>query len=229
MSAPLQLLDPAARPVIVAYLAEVEAGLPCGRSARAGILAEVADGLVDAVQAQSNNGAAPAAAARVAVAGFGDPQVLAAALAGELAGLAAHRVGLALVATGPVVGAVWVAAYAARSGQGWWEQLPELWSAIPIYALILAVVVPAAVLAAVSGAGRLPIWVPVSSRHAASAALVAAIGCVLGDAVLLTGLALSAESGWNVLALAAGVVSLVRLSGAAAASRRCARLRAAAS
>lgn len=116
MSAPLQLLDPAARPVIVAYLAEVEAGLPCGRSARAGILAEVADGLVDAVQAQSNNGAAPAAAARVAVAGFGDPQVLAAALAGELAGLAAHRVGLALVATGPVVGAVWVAAYAARSG-----------------------------------------------------------------------------------------------------------------
>jgi len=228
MSAPVQLLDPAARPVIVAYLTDLAAGLPCGRSTQGAMIAEVGDGLVDAVQAHVAVGAGPAAAAAAAVAEFGDPRSLAAGLAGELAGSAAHRIGLALVATGPIVGSVWVAAFAARSGLGWWEQLATLWQAIPMYALIVAVAAPAAVLAAVLGAGQLPGWVSIDRRSAAGAALVATVGCVAGDAVLLTGLAVSADTGWTVLAWAAAAVSLVRLSGAAAAGRRCERLRAAA-
>jgi hypothetical protein len=228
VSPPLELVDPAARPVIVEYLAGLAAGLPCGRSARAAIVAEVGDGLVDAVQAHLDEGVAPGVAARAAVAEFGDPRILAAGFARELAGAAAHRVGLALVATGPVVGSVWVAAYAARSGLSWWAQLGVLWSAIPVYGLILAVAVPAALLAVGAGSGRLPGCVPIGTRGAAIAALVASVGCVAGDATLLTGLAVSAGSGWTLLGWVAGAISVVRLSGAFAAGRRCARLRAAA-
>jgi hypothetical protein len=224
----LHVLDPAARPAIAGYLADLAAGLPCGGSARAAIVAEVGDGLVDAVQARVDKGVAPIVAARIAVAEFGDARSLAAGFASELAAAAAHRIGLGLVVSGPVVGTVWVAAYAARSGLGWWEQLAALRSALPVYALILAVTVPAAVLAAVAGSGRLSCSVPVGMRGAAGAALVAAVGCVAGDAALLTSLAVSAGSGWTALAWAGGAVSAMRLSGAAVAGRRCARLRAAA-
>jgi hypothetical protein len=225
----LHVLDPAARPLIVAYLAELAAGLPCGRSARAAIVAEVGDGLVDAVQARVDTGMAPVVAARLAVGEFGDARSLASGFAGELAGVAAHRIGLGLVVSGPVVGMVWVAAYAARSRLGWWDQLAALRLALPVYALILAVTVPAAMLAAVAGSGRLSGWLPVRMRGAAAgAALVAAVGCVAGDAALLTSLAVSAGSGWTALAWGGGAASALRLSGAAAAARRCARLRAAA-
>lgn len=228
VSAPLDSIDLAARPIVVAYLDELAAGLPCSRSARAAILDEVGDGLVEAVTASSEAGLSPAVAARTAVAQFGAPPVLAAGFAAELAGVAAHRVGLALIGTGPIVGAVWLAAFSARSGLTWWHQLMTLWSTVPAYALILALAVPAALVAAAAGSGRLPDWAGLGSKGAAGAAMIAATGCVIGDASLLTGLAASAGSGWSALAWGAAGLSLVRLSSVAAAGRRCARLRSAA-
>jgi hypothetical protein len=228
LTPPLHLLDPSARPVVEAYLGALESGLPCGRTARRMIVAEVGDGLVDAVRAHAKGGLPPAVAAQAAVAAFGDPRRLAGAFARELVATAATRTGIALVTSGPAVGAVWVAAFAARSGTSWFAQLSAVWSAIPTYPLILAVTVPAAIVAAVAGSGRLPAPALIGTRAAAVAALVATGGCVVGDATLFVGLVSSGGSGWPVLVWLACAASMVRLSVAAAAGRRCARLHAAA-
>ncbi|MBA3338942.1 MAG: hypothetical protein H0T54_04205 [Geodermatophilaceae bacterium] len=224
----LELVDPAVRPVISAYLDDLASRLPCGRSAKAAIIAEVGDGLIDAVAAKSDAGIEPTDAARAAIIDFGGARVLAREFATELAGAVSNRVGLVLLATGPAVGSVWVAAFAARSGIGWWQQLPAMWAAMPVYALILAVAVPAALLSAVAGSRRLHGRVHLDGRRAAGAALIATSGCVVGDAVLLIAWSVSAQSEWTVLAWTACAISLVRLSCAVVAGRRCAMLRAAA-
>jgi hypothetical protein len=222
--------DPGASAVVRAYLARLGAGLAGGRRARASILAEVADGLVEAVEAHVRRGLAPEAAARRAVDEFGDPATLAAQFAAEQAGTTAHRVGLGLVTTGPVVGTVWLAALADRNGLGWWEQLHGLAATLPAYPMILAVAVPSAVLAAVTGAGPLARRLAVTPRRAAAAAMLAAGATVVGDSTLLAGLLLAAAggAGLSLLAAAAGAVSLTRLTLAGGAARRCAALRAAA-
>lgn len=68
-------LEPAARPVVHGYLRELSAALPVSRRVRAAILAEVADGLVEEVNATRVRD--PAAAARAALLAFGNPRDLA--------------------------------------------------------------------------------------------------------------------------------------------------------
>jgi hypothetical protein len=222
-------LAPAARPVVEEYLAQFLQALPGSRRARAAILAEITDGLLAEIEEHQVRGTPPARAAELAVAEFGDPRELAAGFALELAGVTAHRLGLALMLTGPLVGLTWVATFASHSGLGWRDELFAIWSASPAYALVLFLVVPAAVLAT-AGTGPAARHVPVSPRLAAAAASFAGAGCVVGDATLIAGLALATARGaapsW--LAAAAVGVSIVRLTVAAAAARRCALLRAAA-
>lgn len=222
------LLDPAARPVIAAYLDTLSAALPLSNRARTAIAAEIADGLVESTDAQIAAGMSPDTAARAAVAEFGDPVELAAGLCTELAGQTAHHVGRWLVATGPVVGAAWVAAYAARAGVSWPKQIPAMWTAVPFLAVVLAVAAPAAVLAAASGAGWLSRRLRIDPRAAAGIAITAGIGCVAGDSALLTALALSVGTGWTALAVPAAAASLLRLTLTGVAAHRCAALRAAA-
>lgn len=225
----LESVDPAVRPVIAGYLDDLDSRLPpCGRSVRSAIIAEVGDGLIDTVTAKAAAGMEPTDAAQATVVEFGSPRVLAHGFAAELAGASANRVGLLLLATGPVIGSIWVGAFAARSGIGWWQQLPALWSTMPVYVLILAVAVPAAMLSATAGTGRLHGRVRLHGRRAAGAAMIAAASCVVADSVLLVAWATSAESQWTVLAWTACAISLVRLSCAGLAARRCAMLRAAA-
>ncbi|GAA1027962.1 hypothetical protein GCM10009557_11280 [Virgisporangium ochraceum] len=223
-------IDPAARSSIGTYLDELARGLPGSRRARNAILAEVGDGLADTVETHRARGATPDEAARAAVAEFGSPRALAAHFATELAGATAHRVGLALICTGPVVGLVWLAAFIARGdGLDWRSDLGALLSSIPTYAVVLALVMPAAFLAT-AGGGVSARRLPIGPRLAAAAASVAAIGCVAGDATLITGVLVStvrtADASW--LAVAAVLVSGVRLTLAGFAARRCATLRAAA-
>jgi hypothetical protein len=214
---------------IAAYLAAVDRGVPAGRRARRAIVTELADGLACSVQAHVDAGLPADEAAVAAVAEFGDPRELAANFAHQLAGSTAHRTGLALVVTGPMVGLTWVAAYAAHSGAGWREQIAAVLTAVPSLAVILVVVVPAAIVAA-AGAGRLARRVPVAARAAATAAVLAAFGCVAGDAMLLSTAVVTAlhRPSWTVLVGVAVGVSTVRLAAAATAGRRCALLRAAA-
>lgn len=229
IGAALPRLAPAARPAVEQYLAEFERALPGSRRAKAAIVAEIGDGLLAGIEEHEDRGAAPAHAAELAVAEFGDPRDLAADFAAELAGATAHRVGLALVGTGPVVGLIWLATFAAGSGLSWRDEVASIWSAIPAYTFVLLLVVPAAMLAT-AGAGPAARRLRVDPRLAAAAASFAAAGCVVGDATLITGLvavsAHRAAPSW--LAAAAVCVSVIRLSIAAAAARRCALLRAAA-
>ena len=88
VTAVLDDLEPAARPVVAGYLRELSAALPVSRRVRAAILAEVADGLVEEVNATRVQD--PAAAARAALLVFGNPRDLAAQFARELTGIAAH-------------------------------------------------------------------------------------------------------------------------------------------
>jgi hypothetical protein len=96
---------------IRAYLARLDAGLPGGKATDR-VLAEVEDGLRCAVEDHVRRGVRPERAIDLALTEFGDAAGLAAELAPVLVAGEAHRDGLALLATGPVIGAGWLAAAA---------------------------------------------------------------------------------------------------------------------
>lgn len=221
-------MDAAATAVIGRYLSALDAALPGGRRARREFLTEIADGLACAVTDAGERGVSAHDAATAAVRECGDPHTVAMAFAGRLGPAVAHRLGIGLVLAGPFIGLIWVSAYAS-DGPGWPARIAQVLSTMPQYPLILAVTVPAA-LVATTGAGRAARYLTVPSRRVTGAALVAAIGCVAGDLSLLTMsvtdhlLAAHGPVGLVVLAVTA---SLVRLSVAAWAGRRITGLRAA--
>jgi hypothetical protein len=222
-------VDPAARPVLDAYIADLAQRLPGSRHARTAILTEIGDGLAETVAKHQARGSCPANAATAAVSEFGDAHRLAAGLATELAGLTARRVGLTLLATGPLVGLIWLAAFVARAdGNGWRAQLVALMSDVPVFPILLVLVVPMAVLATTAG-GRAARLLPFDPRQAAAVACLAAMGCIVCDVSLMAALVASTARGGDAswLAAVALAVSGVRLTLAAVAARRCTVLRAA--
>jgi hypothetical protein len=208
--------------VVSDYLFRLAGALPSNGRLRRGVLAEVGDGIACAVESRVAAGERPADAARAAVAELGRPEGLAADLAAELAPLSAHRTGLLLLVGGPVVGMAWIAA---RSpALDWWDRAEQALRAVPAYPVLLALAVPAA-LVAVVGAGPLCRRWPRLGSASVPAALFAGLACVAGDALLLAvaGLAMAADP-WLLLAVGA---STIRLILASVAVGRVARLRAA--
>jgi hypothetical protein len=181
----------------------------------------LADGLTCAVDVRLDRGATRPDAVAAAIAEFGPPAVVAAAFARELLIESARRAGLALLGGGPVVGVLWVLA-APGTGLAWPQRILATLAAVPGYPLVLALVVPAAVVT-VAAAGRLG---PRLRLPAVAAVQVAIIGCIAGDVLLLSTVLHAAPTGWA--ATAAAAASGVRLTAAALAWRRVARLRAAA-
>jgi hypothetical protein len=220
-------LTPAAIDIVSRYLAELESHLPAGRRVRKEILVEIADGLTCAIEEHLRAGQSAEAAARAAMAEFGDSRMVAVAFSRQLAATAAHRLGAGLVLTGPLVGLTWVAAFA-TAGLNWSSQIVNVLSAMPQYPLILAVTVPAAIVA-ITGSGWAARHLVVPPRVVAGAAIVAAIGCVAGDLSLLStavlGRNLIAAGPASLIALAIAA-SVIRLSAAGWAGRRIGRLRA---
>ena len=219
----LASLDPAARRVLGGYLAELAAGLAGPRAIRAGIVAEVADGLAEATAVHQARGLRPAAAAEAAVAEFGDARVAAAGFGTELAAATGRRVGLGLLASGPLVGLTWLAMAAASAAGPAPEPPAGLAVVAVVFAVVLAVAVPAAVVS-VLGTGRLSRWLPTGPRVAPTAAGLAAALCVVGDLALLSGLlAWAVTLGGLVwpLAATAGAASASRLTLAGRAVGRC--------
>jgi hypothetical protein len=220
--------DPAAMLVLANYLSELDSRLPAGRRARRQILDEISDGLACAIEEQMVAGTPAVQATRAALAEFGDPRALAMAFSRQRAPAAAHRLGTGLIFTGPVVGFVWLAAYA-TTGPDWQSRVASLLSAIPQFPFILAITVPSAMIA-VTGAGRASRYIATSRRLATGAALVAATGCVAGDLSLLSatilGRGLASPGPTNLLVVAA-IASVIRLNAAGWAGLRIARLRAA--
>jgi hypothetical protein len=216
-------LDAGARRVLDGYLADLEAALVGPTSARAAIVAEVADGLTEATAAHQRRGMAPTDAAGAATAEFGGAQLLAAGFGGELAAQTGRRVGLGLLVSGPLVGLTWLAAVLTNAGTVG-QRPPAGLVLVPLlFAAVLAVAVPAAVVS-VLASGRLSRWLPTSPRVAPAAAGLAAALCVAGDLLLLAGLL-----AWTVtlgglawpLAVMAATASAMRLILAGRAVRRC--------
>lgn len=217
--------------VIEAYLHEVDTKLVGPAPARGDIIAELRDGLSAAVETHLEEDACdPAEAARLAVREFGLPSLVAAGFSAELAARQARRVGLGLMASGPLVGGVWLAALGTWPSTLLRGHLSQGWSIAPLYGVILAVAVPAAVLAVVA-TGPLERWMPELPRLAPSAAALGAGACVAGDLTLLLMFAASpmpvaTGAPWPLLLALAPLVSLARLVGASQGLRHCLALRA---
>jgi hypothetical protein len=216
-------LDPAARRVLEGYLAELTAGLVGPRATRTGILFEVVDGLAQATAAHQARGVPPSAAARAAVADFGDARQVAAGFGTELAAATGRRVGLGLLASGPLVGLTWLAMAAASAAAPGPEPSTGLAVVVAVFGVVLAVAVPAAVIS-VLATGRLGRRLPAGPRTAPTAAGLAAGLCVAGDLLLLSGLvAWAVALGGLVwpLAVTAAAASITRLTLSGRALGRC--------
>ena len=122
--------DPAPVQSIESYLSQVTAALPGPARARAGIVAELRGGLLDATDAHGRAGLAPPAAAQAAVAEFGHPAQVAAAFGPGLAATQARHVAATLLVTGPLVGLLWAAA-ARASHIGVHDAPPWQWAGTP--------------------------------------------------------------------------------------------------
>jgi hypothetical protein len=208
-------LTPAARRVLQGWLHQLDAALPAPARLRARIVAELDDGLHSAAEHHLDDGTDSVAAAHAAAAEFGDPVAVAASFRGELAAHRARRIGLTLIASGPLVGLVWLTALVPPL---WPPRPADLLAAHPLYLAVLAVAIPAALLA-IAATGPLGRRLPHHPAHAARAATVAATACVAGDGLLLATLALTALSTPAALAwptaLLAAATSTTRLGLAA--------------
>ena len=208
-----------------AYLAEIAARLPGPARARRDIMAELGTGLADAADAHRCAGLSPAQAARAAIAEFGRPDQVADGFRTELTATRARRTALGLMASGPLIGALWAtAALASHLGTLPWQLV-----SLPADARLAMHLAMIALAAAIGGAlitvattGRLTRWLP--GRPAASAA-VAASGTAAWDVALLTLLAAQAISSPGRLAAVpvtvAAIASLTRLTFATRAARNC--------
>ena len=160
--------DPAARRIIGAYLAELADQLGRPSAARAAIVAELEDGLWTATIAHHARGLPPEEAARAAVAEFGDPRTVGTGFGPELAAATGRRVGLALLTTGPLVGASWLLLVAATWRWAGHEPPATLGLVAALVGLVLVVAVhrpssSSATIATRAADGR-PSWLASSAR-----------------------------------------------------------------
>jgi hypothetical protein len=228
---------PAHPTTVEAYLATVMDRLAGPTRARAGIVAELRSGLLDATDAHRSAGLPPARAALAAISEFGDAGQVADGFRGELAARTARRVSMSLVAAGPLVGLLWLAAalvshLGMRLAPPW--RWPDLSPALSLGSHLVVVVIVAAAwaaLAAVAATGRLTRWLPARPRRAPTAAMLAGLGAAGTDLVMLSLLAGQLAIAPGTLAplpvAAAAAASLARLGLATRAAHRCLAIRAA--
>jgi hypothetical protein len=206
------------------YLAEVAARLPGRQRARRDILAELGAGLADAADGYRATGLEQDRAYRAAIDEFGRPEQVADGFRAELAAVQARRSAGALLASGPVIGALWTAAALSSHLAAPWHLSGLPAGARPGLQLFVIALGVAAIGALVTLAttGRLTRWLP--GRPAASAG-IAACATAGVDVALLTVAATLAASAPGRLALfpvaAAAVASLARFTLATRAARCC--------
>jgi HAAS len=223
--------SPAPAQPIESYLAEVAAALPGPARARAGIVAELRGGLLDAADAHRHAGLAPPAAARAAMAEFGHPAQVAAAFRPGIAASQARHVAITLLATGPLIGLLWAAAarashIGARDAPPWqWAHMPPATPiAVPLIAAVFFVTIWTALIT-LAATGRLTRWLPHRPRLAPTTAAVAGFGAATVDVILLALLVSQLAHAPGTLAAGpiavAAVASSTRLILARRAGQRC--------
>jgi hypothetical protein len=230
-------LDARAHATIEGYLSAVAIRLTGPRRTCQAILTELHDGLLEAAATQLAHGGTPLQAVRAAVEEFGDPATIASQFAPDLAASTSRRVALTLAATGPLIGLLWLAAYAAsRIGPvratppwHWPAALPGAWLAFPLIGAAVVIAVLATLLVTAS-TGRLSSLLSVPPSMAPVAAATVGIAAIVVDLTVLGLLAIQANAepdalAWAPLAVAAAASS-ARLVLASRAARRCQTIRA---
>jgi hypothetical protein len=190
-----------------AYLGELAHLLRGPHRRRAQILAELRDGLHQAIADQATCGRTEDQAVEAAINHFGTPQAVADAFAGELATAYARRTIALFILTGPIVGIWWLLLLQPHP---WRTGLVALLVAIPVIPLLPIAIATAAT--ALATTGRLIRWLPESSPRQALTATIAIAGAVLlAD---LTVLAVYAGSNMPTQPLAALAIaaSLLRIT-----------------
>jgi HAAS len=208
----------AAEPRLAAYLTEVAARLHGPHRRRARILAELHDGLDQAVADRARDGLAPEQAADAALDGFGTPTEVATAFAGELAVAYARRTLAWFVVTGPLVGIWWLLLL---QPEPWRTGVVALLAAIP--ALPLIGIAVATAMGTFATTGRLMRWLPEATPQRALLATVAvAVLAFTADTALIAGYAWSALPARLVGAVAVAA-SLTRMTCSAVTARHALR------
>jgi HAAS len=200
------------------YLGELAHLLRGPRRRRARILAELRDGLDQAIADQIGYGCTEDQAAEAAIDDFGTPQAVADAFAGELATAYARHTIAWYIATGPLVGIWWLLLLQPHP---WRTGLVALIIAIPVIPLLPIAIATAA--AALATTGRLMRWLPeTSATRALTAATAIAAICVAADLTVLgllsTHLATGRQYPAPLIAVAA-TASFVRIAAAITAIR----------
>jgi hypothetical protein len=229
-------LQPGGSPAVETYLAEIGARLPGPARSRAEIVAELRSGLLDAADAHRSAGLPPARAAEAAISEFGGAGEVADGFRAEIAARQARRLSASLVAGGPLVGLLWLAAALASHlglhlAPPWhWPDLPPLLG-VGLRLVIVAIAAAAwAALLGIAATGRLTRWLPARPRHGPTVAVIAGFGTAGADLVLLAlvaGLLAVAPGTLAPLPIAlAAAASLARLTLATRAARQCLATRA---
>jgi hypothetical protein len=199
--------DPAAVRVIDDYLRGLARRLPVPTPLTRDVLAELRDDLLDATAALTTGGTPPVAAARAAIADFGDEETIARELRPELGTRRARQIGITLLVTGPLVGICWLVAVFFGTAHA------------PAWRWLLVLVAPVIVIGAaatgltVVSSGRLSRWLGPYTMMARRASTIAGIAAGTGDLLLLAGCAallLSSPRPSALFGLAAGA-SMARL------------------
>lgn len=199
------------------YLAAIEAGIPRWLHGRRAAVAELADGLDDAITDYRRQGLTAPEATMQAIRESGPASMIADAFTTTLSAVHARHTALALLASGPLIGVVWLTALAPG------RPPTELLMKIPPLGLfiLVSVVICAATLLATGPARFRPIWV----RRQPSRLAAAACACAVAGDVLLLGSALNTiivGPGWSpsLPLMCAVALSLTRLAIAQRVARR---------
>lgn len=211
LSDPRDPLDPPERARRAAYLTEVASRLRGPRRQRERILAELSDGLDEAIAGAAATGP-PQAAVAAAIARFGPARAVSDAFAAELAIGYARQVIVWYVATGPLVGIWWLLLLHPRP---WRTGVVSLLVAIPVIPLVAAAVLLA--VGTVATTGRLIRWLPETGPRRALTAVAVVAGLALAADV--TAIVMYARLGppvsppavAAVAAVAAPAASLIRI------------------
>ena len=205
---------------IDAYLGEIGALLHGPRRRRARILAELRDGLEQAVADQIAAELPAERAVSAATTRFGAPTAVAAAFAAELTIAYARQTLAWFVATGPLVGIWWLLLLHPAP---WRHSLIALVAAIPVIPLVAAGLAAATTTFAVTG--RLIRWLPEASGRRAVGAVLAVAGLVItGDATIVT-VYLASDVPVSPLGVLAIAASLIRIGVSLVTVRRAATVR----
>jgi hypothetical protein len=164
-----------------------------GRRLPPDVVDELADGLTETYERHLSCGADASAAAQAAIAEFGDPAIIAAAFARQAP---ARRTALALLVTGPAVGACW--GVTLLVGHAWTWPIPTS-ARLTFGAALIAVVL--ALVAAVDAR---------RSHPGLPFALVGGVGLVVLDTAMLAAVSLAAPFSWPmVVAVPASVTRII--------------------